>query len=126
MASTKKLLVAFDPEQPDRRSSEFLIPFQTAEQVVLYGLKSGEECSNGLVVYLGRGITENDLFAKLVDSGTRIENVDETVDGLRQYIERLQSFKIGNVVRLSEGRGQDAAELELVAKTPSKFSRHEL
>ena len=122
MSETKKLLVAFVPERPKNQSSDFLIPFHTEGRTILYGLKSGSEQTHGLMIYLGRAITENDLFAKLVDSGVKIDNVNETVERLRQYLERLQSFSIGNVLRLRVEEGSGSFELELVAKTPSGVS----
>jgi len=124
MAETKKLLVAFNPEQPKTPSSDFLIPFQAEGRTILYGMKSGHEHMYGLMIYVGRAITENDLFAKLVDSGTKIESVDETVSLLRQYIEKLQSLHIGNVVRIQASHsGTSSFELELVAKTPAGVAR---
>ena len=120
MPETKKTLVAFDPARPKGQSSDFLVPFQTEGRIVLYGVKSGSEQAHGLMVYLGRAITENDLFAKLVDSGVKIDSVDETLTRLRRYLEMLQSLRIGNVVRLQVG--QEASgdfELELVAKSPA-------
>jgi len=120
MAQTKKLLVAFDPQQSKSPSSDFLVPVQAEERTILYGLKSECEHMYGLMIYLGQAITENDLFAKLVDSGTKIANVDETVSRLRQYIEKLQSLRIGNVVRLHpDETGIGGFELELVANTPA-------
>jgi hypothetical protein len=122
MSQTKKLLVAFNPERPEDPSSDFLIPFQTEGRTNLYGLKSGRDHTYGLMIYLGRAITENDLFSKLVDSGAKIESAEEGVLAtLRQYVEKLQSLRIGNVVRL-QSIG-DGFELELVAKTPSGFRR---
>lgn len=120
MAETKKLLVAFNPERPKNSSSDFLIPFQTEGRTIFLGLKSGREHTYGLMIYLGRAITENDLFAKLVDSGTKIASVNETVSILRQYIERLQSLRVGNVVRMKTNDGGVAGlGLELVAHTPA-------
>lgn len=124
MSSTKKLLVAFDHVRPNARTNDFLIPWHRDGQPVLLGLKSGKESALGMMVFVGRSITENDLFAKLVDSGAVIANVDETLTLLRSYIEGLQSFKIGNVarVRSTSQVKQPDVELELVAKTPSAVS----
>lgn len=121
MSSTKKMLVAFDPTKPDAQTTDFLIPWSRDGQRVFLGLKSGKEAALGMMVFIGRSITENDLFAKLVDSGAVIPNVDDTLALLRSYLEGLQSLKIGNVARIrSTGQvnGPDV-ELELVANTPS-------
>lgn len=124
MPETKKLLVAFDPERPKSQASDFLVPFQVEGRTVLYGLKSASEQSLGLMIYVGRAVTENDLFAKLVDAGTKIENVEATLARLRQYIEQLPSFRVGNVVQLKTNPDGNADfELELVANTPAGVSR---
>ena len=121
MSATKKMLVAFDPAKPDAQTSDFLIPWNRDGQKVFLGLKSGKESALGMMVFVGRSITENDLFAKLVDSGAVIANVNFTLDSLRSYLDGLQALKIGNVARIcSTGQvdGHDV-ELELVANTPS-------
>jgi hypothetical protein len=120
MLSTKKLLVAFDPVRPESQSSDFLIPLKSEGQRTFRGLKSGKESALGLMVFVGRSVTENDLLAQLVDSGAVIANVDDTLDLLRTYLDRLQSLKIGNVARIRPASPSDGSEfeLELVAKTP--------
>ena len=121
MSSTKKMLVAFDLARPDSQTSDFLIPWNRDGQRVFLGLKSGKEIALGRMVFIGRSITESDLFAKLVDSGAVIENVDETLALLRSYLDGLQSLKIGNVAQILsvvQGNGPDV-ELELIANTPS-------
>jgi hypothetical protein len=119
--NTKKLLVAFDPAKPDSQSSDFIIPWNREGQPVFLGLKSSKDCTYGLMVFVGRAVSENDLFAKLVDSGAFIENVEDTLACLRNYVTQLQSLKIGNVVRIipSDAESSNAFGLELVAQTPS-------
>jgi hypothetical protein len=121
MSTTKKMLVAFDLEKPDAQSSDFLIPWSRSGKQVFVGLKSGNESALGMMVFIGRAVTENDLFAKLVDSGAVIDDVDATFALLRSYIEQLRALKIGNVARIrstDQVNGPDV-ELELVANTPS-------
>jgi len=121
MSSTKKMLVAFDPAKPDSQATDFVIPWSRNGQRVFLGLKSGKVAALGMMVFIGRSITENDLFAKLVDSGAFIPNVDETLALLRSYLEGLQTLQIGNVARIrstDQVNGPDV-ELELVANTPS-------
>jgi hypothetical protein len=72
-----------------------------------------------MVVFIGVGITENDLFAKLVDSGARIESVKPTLQLLAEYIMQLQHFTIGNVVRMrAAATPTESLSLELVSKDP--------
>jgi hypothetical protein len=121
LPNTKKLLVAFDPVKPDSESSEFIIPWNREGQPVLLGLKSNKECTYGLMVFVGRAVSENDLFAKLVDTGIFIENVENTLACLRSYVMQLQSLKIGNVVQIAPADmdSGNLFRLELVTQTPS-------
>ena len=64
--TTKKLLVAFDPSNPDARSSDFLAPINDSSGLFLFGLKSKKSHTQGMMVYLGKDITVNDVAAKLV------------------------------------------------------------
>jgi len=96
--TTKKLLVAFDPEKPDRRSSDFLIVVLDGAEVKLLGINSNEPVKYGLLVHVGKEIKVNDLFAKLVDTGRKIESVRQTLRSLEHYIKELQGFRIGNLL----------------------------
>lgn len=118
MPETKKLLVAFNPERPEVQSSDFLIPWNLESQPVFHGLKSGRDCTYGMMIFVGRAVSENDLFAKLVDSGASIKSVDNTLATLQSYISQLQGLKIGNVVRIVPNIDTSFG-LELVSNTPS-------
>jgi hypothetical protein len=98
--NTKKLLVRFNPKAPDKASSDFVVPVQDGEESVFFGLKSRRASKTGVMVYVGREVSVNDLFARLVDSGRRIENVHKTLDVLQDYIQMLQHFRIGNVITI--------------------------
>ena len=67
---------------------------------MLASLKTGKEFPCGLMVYTGRDVTANDIFAKLVDSGRQFKSVDETLADLDAYVQALGDFKIGNVLEL--------------------------
>lgn len=73
-----------------------------------------------MMVYTGRSISENDMFAKLVNSGAVITDAAKTLALLRSYLEQLQFLKIGNVARLSSTNHSNEPNLvlELVAITP--------
>ncbi len=80
--ATKKMLVAFDKSKPTATSSDFLAPIWEGEYPCFLGLKSGRFQEYGLVVFTGRQIEVNDVFAKMVDSGHKILGVDRTLSGL--------------------------------------------
>ncbi|MEJ1414892.1 MAG: hypothetical protein RPU90_15210 [Candidatus Sedimenticola sp. (ex Thyasira tokunagai)] len=101
-AETKKLLVAFNPERPTAKSSDFLFPVVIDGEPKFYGLSSGKYFEYGMAVMTGKVVTVNDVFAKLVDSGCKVESVDETLESIGNYFELLKAFKISNVLRLVE------------------------
>jgi hypothetical protein len=53
--TTKKLLVAFDPKKPDRRSNDFLAVVFEGAQPILFGVKSKKAALAGLMIYLWAG-----------------------------------------------------------------------
>jgi hypothetical protein len=52
----------------------------------------------GRMVFIGKSITVNDVFANLVESGRKIESVERTVAALESYLRMLQDYKIGNIL----------------------------
>lgn len=96
--TTKKLLVAFDPSKGEPRSGDFLAPICDSTGLFLFGLRSKKQSEQGMMVYLGKDVTLNDVAAKLVDSGRKIENVGQTLKAIEAYLQMLQEFKIGNIL----------------------------
>jgi hypothetical protein len=92
------MLVAYDPARPDAASSDFLAPVNDSTGLLLFGLRSKKSRAQGMMVFIGKDITVNDLFAKLVDSGRKIESVERTVAVLQSYLRMLQDYKIGNIL----------------------------
>jgi len=98
--TTKKCLVAFDPKTPHARSSDFLVPVWDGEVPKFFGIDSGKLWPLGRVVFVGQEITVNDIFAKLVDSGRRIESVDRVLKEIEAYISMVEDQRIGSVLEL--------------------------
>jgi hypothetical protein len=72
------------------------------------------------MVFVGSEVTVNELFAKLVDSGSKIPDVENTVKMLTEYVAQLQEYKIGNVLSMeSVSGGRYGFRLTKVANTPS-------
>jgi hypothetical protein len=97
---TKKLLVAYDPSQPHPASGNFVVPISDSTGLFFLGLKSEKRYEQGQMVYIGRAIMANDVFAKLVDSGRKIESVEATMRALEAYLRMLQDYRIGNILRI--------------------------
>lgn len=118
MAESKKVLVAFDAESPSKQSSDFLVPVtDEGSGVQFFGTRSRKTVPLGMVVLTSRSVTENDLFAKLVDAGRKIPNVDESLALLASFLDAMKNVKIGNIVAPGE-LSDSGFKLRLVANTP--------
>ena len=121
MAKSKKVLVAFDPLKSDKSSSDFLVPMKNKDgQLEFYGTQSKKSISYGMVILTSRFVTENDLFARLVDSGKKIPNVEESLDLFSKFLESMKTVKIGNVVEINRD-SPDLVSLNVRSNTPSGF-----
>lgn len=122
--TAKKLLTSFDPSNPEGRGGGFVVPVVENGRVYFFDLKSRRVVEYAMMVFVGRQISANDLFAKLVDTGRQIPNVEETMAVLSRYVLELSSYKVGNVVsiKVSES-GNGAFQLVKLADTPSAASR---
>jgi hypothetical protein len=83
------------------------------------GVKSCKPTDLGMMVYVGRDVTMNDLFAKLVDTGRKIEDVDGTVKRIEAYLRMLQDQKIGDILAV-EASPAEACGLQLKTVTNSR------
>lgn len=116
---TKKLLVAFDPSNPNAESSDFLVPVVDEGSPQLIGVKGRKPADLGMMVYVGRDVTMNDLFAKLVETGRKIVSVDGTIKGIEAYLRMLQDHKIGNILSVKASSTEACGfQLEKVANSP--------
>lgn len=109
--TTKRLLVAVDFSEPEIGGSDFLVPVVDGDRVVLWGLRSKSIQEFGEVVFIGREITMNDLFARLVESGRRIPSVSDTIHILGCYLEQVRSLKFGHIVQIASDRPTGVAVL---------------
>jgi hypothetical protein len=120
LTNTKKFLSAFDPRQPQKGSSDFLIPLLRNGHAALWGLSSHRIRPFGCVVYLGRSISIDDVLDKIAKAEDRPEMDSVMSSMLLRYMSLLGTVKIGNVVRLSESPS-DVFDLEIVAQYPAAF-----
>ncbi len=98
--SVKKMLVPFDEKNPGKVSRDFIYPETAGSDVFFTGIKKTKKWNKGMVVYTGKDITANDLFAKIVDSGKKIDSVQRFVDDLREYLLQVSEFSIGNILEI--------------------------
>ena len=117
--TTKKLLVAFDPKNPRLGSGDFLVPVMDGTEPVFLGLKSKKTVKSGRMVYIGKEITVNDLFARLVDIKRRTESVEQTLRILETYIQKLQSFRISNLLTIEPNIAEGFELVKLADRPPT-------
>jgi hypothetical protein len=118
--TTKKLLVTFDATRASATAGDFVVPIFDAGVASLFGLRLKKSSELGVMVYLGKAVTANDLFAKLVDTGRKIPDVDQAVNMLTAYMSQLECHKIGNVVAIEVAAEEPGGfRLKKIANTPS-------
>lgn len=118
MMTTRKLLVAYDESRPDAGKGDFLAVVLEGNAPVFLGLRSKRTHKLGRMVFLGRDITDKDVFAKLVDAGRKIPSVDQTLRTLAAYVQQVGNFKIGNILTVVAKSGEPGFELVLVSEMP--------
>ena len=97
--ATKKILVPYDLNNPKRDYNGYLYPnINSLEINSFVEVEKNKEWKVGRVVYVGKTITKNDVFAKIVDSGNRIESVNSLLQLLDEYLNQISLFKIGDIV----------------------------
>ncbi|TQF67879.1 hypothetical protein [Pseudoalteromonas luteoviolacea] len=118
--NTKKLMVAFNPKKPNFKYSDFLLPIVVDGEAKLLGLSSGKYFEYGMVIMAGKEVSVNDIFAKLVDLGTKIDDVDATLVNISQYVNMLKGFKISNVLKVKSSHSNTSGfSLEKANVKPS-------
>lgn len=121
---TKKMLVAFDPANPEKSSSDFLSPVFNNGEIVFFGTKSKQCLALGMVVFVGVEVTINDLFARLVDSGRIIPCVAETLTLISTYLSQVSVLGIGQVVQITADASGKGFSLKVVPVPKRENKRH--
>lgn len=96
----KKILVPFDENKPGKQFRDYIYPEVLSNDVYFVGISKPKRWTKGMVVYTGKEITANDVFARIVDSGKKINSVDSLFNNLQNYIDQLSGFSIGNIVEI--------------------------
>ena len=114
---TKKLIVPFDLDNPNKRYKGFLYPnILEKETTSFLQIDKDKKWKTGMVVFIGKEVTKNDLFAKIIDSGKKIESVSNLLDTLDNFLGQINNFKIGNIVGIKDSF--DGFELTKLKKPP--------
>jgi len=100
---TRKILVPIDIENPEKTINDFLYPKLTENGLELTGIKSNKKWDFGRVILTGE-INENDIFKKIVDSGIKIESVENLLNALKDYVRKIPNYKIGNILEINDSK----------------------
>ncbi|MEK6154536.1 hypothetical protein WIW50_14800 [Flavobacteriaceae bacterium 3-367] len=98
---TKKMLVPIDLDNPNKDVNDFLYPVFIENEFVFKGVKYGKIWKHGIISFIGKEISKNDVFARIVDSGNKIDNVKELVSYLDAYIEQVKILPLGSIVSIN-------------------------
>ncbi|MBF0234384.1 MAG: hypothetical protein HQK65_15295 [Desulfamplus sp.] len=120
---TKKMPVSISYGSFKAKLNEFLIPFTGEKQDGFRGLQSGLSSQYGSISFIGKEITANDVFAKLVDSGQKIDNVEAVITAITDFLGQLQQFKVGNIISIYYSDDGNGFKLEKEANRPPQKKR---
>jgi hypothetical protein len=98
----KKMLAPFEEKFPGKKINDFIYPHVDKSETTFVGIKKTKHWTKGMVVYTGVDITANDIFAKIVDAGKKIDSIDNLMDNLQTYVTQLSAFKIGNILEIEK------------------------
>lgn len=120
---TKKLLVPIDMENPEKDIRDFLYATKLEEKFVFRGIKSGKLWTNGVVSFIGKSISKNDIFTRIMDSGMKIDDVNKLLTYLESYIEQVKDMKLGNLAQIKDN--SEYLEIESIGRQP-KIKKNKL
>jgi len=122
---TKKMLVPFSMEKASPVEKSFVVPIYDDGRMAFVSLSTLKPIEFAAVVYVGRNVSAEDVFAKIVETGARIlPSVDEQLSVIRDYLNCLPNLKIGDVVKLGfDSDGSVRLDKQQKPK-PNKGNRH--
>lgn len=101
---TKKMLVPFSMKKGSPVGKSFVVPIHDGDRPVFVSLSGLKPVEFGSVVYVGRDVSPEDVFAKIVETGAKVlPSVDGQMAMIRDYLDYLPTLKIGDVVKLGFG-----------------------
>jgi hypothetical protein len=115
--TTKKMLAAVEIEELTMRKGGFVIPSQDEGAPDVFAAIDGTgTASFACVVYTGRDLDAKSLFARVIESGAKVRNVNNLLLDLDNYLGQIKGFKVGNVLGIR--KTGDSPELYLVHNRP--------
>lgn len=100
---TKKLPVSLSYGDFKTTENEFLIPFlQNNERKLkgFMGIKSGNRFPFGALSFVGKPVSASNILNKLAFLKQDSSDLERYEQYLQEYLEKLQNFKIGNILEI--------------------------
>jgi PDZ domain-containing secreted protein len=95
------MLVPYSMAKGKPTGKSFIVPINDGKQNQFVTLNNGVKVDFATVVYIGRTVSVEDVFKKIVDAGfVVLPSTDEMVDLLSSYIDLVSKLKIGDVVKV--------------------------
>lgn len=119
---TKKMLVPYSMAKGKSVGKSFVLPINDGEQNHFIAVNNGSKVDFATVVYVGRTISVEDMFKKIVDAGFAVlPNTNEMVNSLSNYIDLVSHLKIGDVVKVGfDQAGEQQLEKQQKPKSAQK------
>ncbi len=124
MVGTKKLPVRLDEKKNAPAAGDHLLPrLSGVERAGFLGAKSGKECVQGVICYVGKEVTPQMLLARYRSVIDEPVETERALQLLGEYCVALQAAKVGNVVSISySGSGTPTLSVDQ-SKLPSEKKR---
>ena len=101
---SRYILAPIDINHPEKIIKDVLFPKPTEDRFVLTGLKTDKK-SDFCMVILTNEINQIDIFKRITDRGIRIESVENLLNALRDYLEIIPNYKVGNILEIDNFNG---------------------
>lgn len=123
---TKRLPVSLSFGNFKCSSSEFLIPFTGGNDhpTGFMGIKTGKSFPYGALSFLGKEISTPEILDKLKSCKTQIWDAPAVVKILNRYLEKLQEFRIGNILEIEYLMEGDIRLIKIAERPPTEKGTH--
>ncbi|MBC2606305.1 hypothetical protein H5P27_09615 [Pelagicoccus albus] len=93
---TKKYFIATTGEKRPR-GSDFVLPHRLEGGLNLVSTKNGKKIERFMTVFTGVDLTPQKILKKMIDSGLKIESVDQALEDCTRILEKAKESKIGYI-----------------------------
>ncbi len=92
------MIVSYDPRKPDAKGSNFVIPLNINSKVSLFSVNTGKPVQYGLIVFVGKNISINDILNKIHFLN---DITNENIQPLAKFIDNINALKVGDIIEVN-------------------------